>query len=99
MVKFNSTEGLGYAQARAFETLLKAHRKTFLKRPGRLKTYEHKLRVIPHTPFRATNYPIPLAYIESVDQEIDRIRIRLGNYSKMNEPIKQPDISRWQERR
>ena len=55
------------------EHILWKHKAVFRKEPGRLKSYQHTLRVKEDQPFIGRSYPIPLAYRERVDKEIKRM--------------------------
>lgn len=72
-----------------FIQLLKKHRRVFDKKPGRLTTYEHDLKVIPHNSFQAHSYPIPIAYRDSVDAEINRM-LALGVIQRSKSPYCNP---------
>lgn len=68
--KINSTNGLNPKELTRLKEVLTRHRTVFKKKPGLLNSYEHELRVLPHSPFKAMNYPVPITYRESVDQEL-----------------------------
>ena len=53
--------------------ILWKHRGVFRKQPGRLLSYEHKLRVRESQTFVGRSYPIPMAYREKVEKEIQRM--------------------------
>ena len=45
----------------------------FRKEPGRLKTYQHVLRVKENESFVGRSYPVPMTYRDRVDEEIKRM--------------------------
>lgn len=76
-------------EQKIFTKLLFKHRKIFDKRPGRLNSYEHRLEVVEHESFQARSYPVPVAYRDSVDQEIERM-MELGIIQKSKSPYCNP---------
>lgn len=71
--KLKQTDWENSEQEKEFKKLIQRHRVVFRKTPGLLKTYRHELLTIPHIPFKAPNYAIPLAYREEVDKEIEKM--------------------------
>ena len=53
--------------------ILWKHKKVLRKQPGRLTSYEHFLKVREDKPFVSQSYPIPIAYREEVDEEIQSL--------------------------
>ena len=58
---------------RQLEHILWKHKAVFRKEPGKLKSFQHTLRVKEDRPLLGRSYPIPLAYRERVDEEIKRM--------------------------
>ena len=58
---------------RQLEHILWKHEAVFRKESGRLKSYQHTLRVKEEQPFIGRSDSIPLAYRERVDEEIKRM--------------------------
>ncbi|XP_023288921.1 uncharacterized protein LOC111674083 [Orussus abietinus] len=61
----------------------------FSKRPGKLTTYQHRLEVMPHTPYARKPYPIPIAHREKVTEEINKM-LELGIIQRSNSPYVNP---------
>ena len=67
------------------------HRAVFRKEPGRLKTYQHILRVKENQPFVGRSYPVPMAYRDKVDEEIRKI-LNKGIIQRSRSPYINPMI-------
>ena len=64
----NTSQEINYLQG-----ILWKYKKVFRKQPGRLTSYEHSLKVKEDQPFIVRSYPVPIAYKEKVDEEIQRM--------------------------
>ena len=55
------------------EAILRRHKAVFGTEPGRLWSYQHVLNIKEDQPFIGQSCPIPLAYREKVNEEINKI--------------------------
>ena len=67
------------------------HRAVFRKEPGRLKTYQHILRVKENQPFVGRSYPVPMAYRDKVDEEIRKM-LNMGIIQRSSSPYINPIV-------
>ena len=67
------------------EDILWRHKAVFRKEPGRLKSYQHFLRVKEKQSFIGRRYPIPIAYCEKVDEE-SRKMLNMGIIHRSSSP-------------
>ena len=61
------------------------YKNVFRKQLGRLTSYEHILKVKENQPFVSQSYPIPIAYREKVDEEIQRV-LKMKIIQRSNSP-------------
>lgn len=57
--------------------ILMKNRNLFREEPGRIHGYEHELRITDNTPFFQKGWPIPIAYQDKVEEEIQKM-LRYG---------------------
>ena len=71
--------------------ILWRHREVFRKQPGRLLSYEHILRVRENQTFIGRSYPIPMAYREKVEEEIQKM-LDMGIIQRSSSPYINPIV-------
>ena len=79
-------------EKRKFWEVLKKYRDIFLKKPGRISIYEHKLKIKDDQPFIIKTYPIPMSLRELVTAEINNL-LELGIIRRSNSPYINPLVT------
>ena len=72
-MKLEETFTMEPEEKEKLQGILWQYKKVFRKEPGRLTSYEHFLKVKEDQPFVGRSYPVPIAYREKVDEEIQRM--------------------------
>lgn len=72
--------------------ILKNNKSIFDDRPGRIPGYEHELKLTDETPFCQKGWPIPLAYQQQVEDEINKM-LYYGVIERANSPYINPMVT------
>ena len=91
IMKIEETNTANIGTRKQLEDILWKHRVVFRKEPGRLKSYQHVLRVKENQPFIGRSYPIPIAYREKVDEEIRKM-LSMGIIQRSSSPYINPIV-------
>lgn len=79
-------KNLSSPQQKQLRDLLIEHAEVFSTRPGFIAEAEHEILIDDRTPFKGRTYPIPVAYQEEVDKEIQKM-ISWGIIEKRQTPF------------
>ena len=90
-LKIEETNAANAETKKRFGDILWRHKAVFRKGPGRLKIYQHILRVKENQPFIGRSYPIPIAYREKVDEEIRKM-LNMGIIQRSSSPYINPIV-------
>ena len=90
-LKIEETNTANAETKKGLEDILWRHRAIFRKKPGRLKIYQHVLRVKENQPFIGRSYPIPVAYREKVDEKIRKM-LNMGIIQRSSSPYINPIV-------
>lgn len=72
--------------------ILNKNKALFREEPGRITDYEHVLQITDHTPFFQKGWPVPIAYQEKVDIEIQKM-LKFGVIEKSNSQYISPMVT------
>lgn len=71
--KINEITGIDARQRITLQEILIKNKEIFRDIPGKMDCYVHEFRVTDHTPYCQKGWPVPIAYQERVDKEIERM--------------------------
>jgi hypothetical protein len=64
---------IDHQQKQQLADILRQHHTVFSTRPGLISGYEHRLQITDDTPYCKRGWPVPLAYREAVENEIQQM--------------------------
>lgn len=88
----SSIPTLNDGQRQQLIQILTENQEIFREQPGRIRTYEHVLRVTDDTPFCQRGWPVPLKYQDQVEQEIQQM-LQYGVIERANSQYINPLVT------
>jgi transposase InsO family protein len=84
--------GITELQRSQLYKILMRHKEVFSSKPGRITCYEHQFRVTDSTPFCQKGWPVPIAYRQQVEDEINKM-VRYGVIERSASPYINPLVT------
>jgi hypothetical protein len=88
----NSIDTLDDTQKQRLREILIKYKAIFADKPGRINGYQHEIRVTDPTPFYQKGWPVPIAYQEKVDAEINKM-LEYGVIERSNSQYVNPLVT------